>query len=123
MIPRSNRSPSYMGLTSKSISLLRLPHSQIFITCYIKSNLTPVVGPSPAFLKTTYILLTYKPERHALEKEMATHSSILAWRIPGTEEPGGLLSMGSQSQTRLKQLSSSSSSKPEIYLRKCVKYV
>ena len=32
---------------------------------------------------------------HALEKEMATHSSVLAWRIPGTREPGGLLSMGS----------------------------
>ena len=32
---------------------------------------------------------------HALEKEMATHSSVLAWRIPGTAEPGGLLSMGS----------------------------
>ena len=32
----------------------------------------------------------------ALEKEMATHSSILAWRIPWTEEPGGLQSMGSQ---------------------------
>ena len=32
---------------------------------------------------------------HALEKEMATHSSILAWRIPGTEEPDGLPSMGS----------------------------
>ena len=32
---------------------------------------------------------------HALEKEMATHSSVLAWRIPGTEEPGGLLSVGS----------------------------
>ena len=31
-----------------------------------------------------------------LEKEMATHSSILAWRIPWTEEPGGLKSMGSQ---------------------------
>ena len=31
---------------------------------------------------------------HALEKEMATHSSILAWRIPGTEEPSGLPSMG-----------------------------
>ena len=30
----------------------------------------------------------------ALEKEMATHSSVLAWRIPGTGEPGGLLSMG-----------------------------
>ena len=31
-----------------------------------------------------------------LEKEMATHSSILAWRIPRTEEPGGLQSVGSQ---------------------------
>ena len=30
---------------------------------------------------------------HALEKEMATHSSVLAWRIPGTGEPGGLLSI------------------------------
>ena len=45
---------------------------------------------------------------HALEKETATHSSVLAWRIPGTVEPGGLPSMGSQSQTRLKRLSSSS---------------
>ena len=33
---------------------------------------------------------------HALEEEMAIHSSILAWRIPGTEGPGGLPSMGSQ---------------------------
>ena len=32
---------------------------------------------------------------HALEKEMATHSSVLAWRIPGAAEPGGLPSMGS----------------------------
>ena len=32
---------------------------------------------------------------HALEKEMATHSSVLAWKIPGMREPGGLLSMGS----------------------------
>ena len=31
---------------------------------------------------------------HALEKDMATHSSVLAWRIPGTGKPGGLLSMG-----------------------------
>ena len=40
----------------------------------------------------TYTLTFYF---HALEKEMATHSSVLAWRIPGTGEPGGLLSMGS----------------------------
>ena len=32
---------------------------------------------------------------HALEKEMATHSSVLAWRLPGTDEPVGLPSMGS----------------------------
>ena len=45
---------------------------------------------------------------HALEKEMATHSIILAWRTPGTGELGGLPSMGSHSRTRLKWLSSSS---------------
>ena len=47
---------------------------------------------------------------HALEKAMATHSSVRAWRIPGMGEPGGLPSMGSHSQTRLKRLSSNSSS-------------
>ena len=48
---------------------------------------------------------------HALEKEMATHSSVLAWRIPGMVEPGGLPVYGfAQSRTRLKWLSSSSSS-------------
>ena len=48
---------------------------------------------------------------HALEKETATHSSVLAWRIPGTEEPGGLPAVCgvAQSQTRLTRLSSSSS--------------
>ena len=35
-------------------------------------------------------------QQDTLEKEMATHSSILAWRTPWTEEPGGLQSMGSQ---------------------------
>ena len=45
---------------------------------------------------------------------MATHSSILAWRIPGTEELGGLPSGVVQSRTRLKQLSSSSSRHPEL---------
>ena len=45
-----------------------------------------------------------------VERELAIHFRILAWRVPGTEEPGGLPSMESQSQTQLKQLSSSSSS-------------
>ena len=38
---------------------------------------------------------TFTFQFHALEKEMATHSSVLAWRIPGTGEPGGLPSLGS----------------------------
>ena len=39
--------------------------------------------------------MTERLHFHALEEEMATHSRILAWRIPGTGEPGGLPSMGS----------------------------
>ena len=39
---------------------------------------------------------------YVLEKEMATHSSILTWEIPWTEEPGGIQSMELQSQTRLR---------------------
>ena len=38
---------------------------------------------------------TFTFHLRALEKEMVTHSSVLAWRIPGTGEPGGLLAMGS----------------------------
>ena len=40
--------------------------------------------------------LQYMGWEDPLEKAMATHSSVLAWRIPWTEEPGGLWSMGSQ---------------------------
>ena len=49
--------------------------------------------------QTRLSVFTFTFHFHALEKAMATHSSVLAWRIPGTREPGGLLSMGSQSQT------------------------
>ena len=45
--------------------------------------------------KPTFSLSTFTFHFHALEKEMATHSSVLAWRISGTAEPGGLLSKGS----------------------------
>ena len=57
---------------------------------------------------------------HTLEKEMATHSSVLAWRIPGTGESGGLPSMGSQSQTQLKRLRSSSRNKTAKRIEKKV---
>ena len=43
----------------------------------------------------TTVNFTFTFHFHVLEKEMATHSSVLAWRIPGTGEPGGLLSLGS----------------------------
>ena len=46
--------------------------------------------------------LTFTFHLHALEKEMATHSSILAWRIPGTGEPGAVVYGVAQSRTRLK---------------------
>ena len=49
-----------------------------------------------------------------LEKEMATHSSTLAWRIPRTEEPGGLQSTGSQSRTRLSNFTYSPPNSPPI---------
>ena len=41
---------------------------------------------------------------HALEKEMATHSSVLAWRVPGMGEPGGLPSMGHTESDTTEQL-------------------
>ena len=66
-----------------------------------------VHGVAESWTRLSDFTLTFHFQ--ALEKETATHSSVLAWRIPGTGEPGGLLSMGSQSRKRLKRLSSSSS--------------
>ena len=66
-----------------------------------------VHGVAKSRTRLSYFTFTF--HFPALEEEMATHSSALAWRIPGTGEPGGLPSMGSQSRTRLKRLSSSSS--------------
>ena len=55
------------------------------------------MGCSPGIAKSQTRLsdFTFTFHFHALEKAMAPHSSTLAWRIPGTEEPGGLPSMGS----------------------------
>ena len=56
----------------------------------------------------------------SLEEEMATHSSVLAWKIPRTEEPDGLQSMGSQSRTRAKRVNTTTSQReralhPDMY--------
>ena len=53
----------------------------------------PVHGVAKSWTRLSDFTFTF--HFHALEKEMATHSSVLAWRIPGTGEPGGLPSMGS----------------------------
>ena len=57
-------------------------------------DLVAHISKNPLEKKETWVL-SLVPE-DPLEKGMATHSSILAWRIPWTEEPGGLQSMGSQ---------------------------
>ena len=53
------------------------------------------MGCSPWGGKESDRLSDFTFHFHVLEKEMATHSSVLAWRIPGTGEPGGLPSVGS----------------------------
>ena len=61
------------------------------------SNLTPLEeGTAQAALSKAKSVkaAVFLPLNHLLEKKMATHSSVLAWRIPGTEEPGGLPSTG-----------------------------
>ena len=55
----------------------------------------------PAMQETQETRVPSPGQEDPLEEEMATHSSILAWRIPWTEEPGGLWSMGLQSRAQL----------------------
>ena len=69
------------------LTAVALPH------CWGASLVAQSVKNLPAVQETWVQSLGW--EDH-LEKEMATHSSILAWKIPQTEEPGGLQSMGSQ---------------------------
>ena len=66
--------------------------------------MAPTVKNLPALRETWVFSLNWEDP---LEKEMTTHFSILAWEIPWTEEPGGIHSMGSQSQRRLSQTHSS----------------
>ena len=72
----------------QSMGLQRLGHGRVTeLTC------DSVVKNLPA-MQETYV--QFLGQEDPMEKEMATHSSIFAWRIPWTEEPGGLRSVGSQ---------------------------
>ena len=62
----------------------------------INSPVTQVVENLPAMQETQEMWVRYLGQEDPLEKEMATHSSVLAWEIPWTKEPGRLQSIGSQ---------------------------
>ena len=64
-----------------------------YIYIHIHTHKHIKLNYSAIYLKLSDFTFTF--HFHALEKEMATHSSVLAWRIPGMAEPGGLPSMGS----------------------------
>ena len=72
----------------------RLGH-QLSICIFIQAVLSQMVKNLPAMWETRVPSLD---QQDPLEKGMATHSSIFVWRIPWTEEPGGLQPMGSHSQ-------------------------
>ena len=72
----------------------------IIIIYYWDRNQSDLSGKKSLFASNSLIACVYwtvtsSNFKGKLEKEMATHSSVLAWRIPGTGEPGGLPSMGS----------------------------
>ena len=71
---------------------MELELSQLHLVNHTIILVTLLVKSLPAMWETGVQSLG---QEDPLEKEMATHSSVLAWRIPGTEEPGGLPSMGS----------------------------
>ena len=77
------------------------------VSCYIRSTwvslVTQTVKRLPAVWETRVQSLGWEDP---LEKEMATHSSTLAWKISWTEKAGRLQSMGSQSRTRLSDFTS-----------------
>ena len=75
-----------------SLHLSRYYHKTIISSIY-SSLVAQVVKHLPAMWETRVQSLGWEDP---LEKEMATHSSTVAWKIPWTEEPGGLQSMGSQ---------------------------
>ena len=86
----------------------------------------------PEIQETQKTLVQPLDWKDALEKEMTTYSSILAWKIPWTEEPGGLQSKGLQSQTQLSNWANTSqllqevlydSTGKEMWLREVNKYL
>ena len=85
-IPGSGRSPGEGNGNPLQYSCLKNPRDR-------EAWWAAVYGVAKSWTRLSDFTCTF--HFHALEKEMATHSSVLAWRIPGTGKPGGLPSMGS----------------------------
>ena len=96
------------GLISVTLVVLSTVSLQ-FQGWFVLTSLKPILGIVAAYVMVSLVAQRLKPlpamweiwvrslgQEDPLEKEMATHSSILAWRIPWTEKPGGLQSMESQ---------------------------
>ena len=101
----SQREHSKMLAIFNYLSILQITKDLHF--CSVRYHLEDkfinllVSGTLPRLFETKSLLsylsdFAFPFQFHALEKEMATCSSVLAWRIPGTREPGGLPSMGLQ---------------------------
>ena len=103
------------GLMDGNIHVLCKPHQGQ--DCEICTESLSILSPSPLLLGPPLVVQTLKDlpamretqvqflgREDPLEKEMATHSSILAWRIPWTDEPGGLRSMGFTESDTIEQL-------------------
>ena len=76
-------------MITQSILLLRIPHG-----IYQASMMAQTVTNPPAMQETQEMQVQSLGLEDTLEEEIATHSSILAWEISWTEDPGGLQSMG-----------------------------
>ena len=102
MVPSAEVGFNFVYFCSASINLARncarFLSSLLVISQSLASLVVQRLKRLPAMQETRVRSLGWEDP---LEKEMATHSSTLAWRIPWTEEPGGLQSTGSQSRTRL----------------------
>ena len=96
----------YVWAVSKEVPLISFNHASL---CLKASLAAQTVNNLPAMQETWVLSLG---QEDPLEKEMVTHSSIHAWRIPWTEEPGGLQSRGCKESDTTESDSSSSSGGP-----------
>ena len=86
---------------SKSKSLLFFKKKFVYLFGYALSWTSLVAQLVKNLPEMQEIRVRFLGQEDPLEKEMPTHSSIFAWRIPWTEEPGGLQSVGSQESDRI----------------------